>query len=515
MRLRFPARGAKPARQVNKQLFGIVGLLLAGVGVFLLRLHPYPANTVISTAGSCNMRVDVLGSRSSQAAGYVVLFHGLSANKRVMSYVAQTLSNQNLRVFVPDLPGHGSTPGSFSYDRAESCAEFLVQDLIDRHAILPEDTLLVGHSLGGAIALRLAEHLPVAGVIAISPAPMRPSQGIPTEDLPYRDFGILPSRSLIISGGWEPASLRAAAQNLLSGQPNASSKYVVIPHATHVSLLFDTRVAKQIQAWSAHVLGVEPSPVPSPLVPLAAFLLGFAGLAILVVPFLKETVAVSNRPLTPETMTPPRPLNACVQVAIAAIVVVWALHFDVPLHALHIFEGGYLASFLAVAGIGLLLWNHRRLTSALHFGWRPMLGAAFAAVALIALFGAWLDVSFFEAWLTGARWLRLPFVALFFFPWLLVEEILLGPFRPFARWRRLFLSLAFRAIVWAAFIAALFLLHSGEVLLLLLAAYFAIFFVLERLAAAVMRRETQSSAAAAVFGAILFAGLALAIFPIA
>lgn len=513
MRLQRAVRCAE-VREVNKQLFGIIGLLLAGVGIFLLRLHPYPANTVISTAGSCGMRVDVLGSRSSQASGYVVLFHGLSANKRVMFYIAQAFSNQNLRVFVPDLPGHGTTPGSFSYDRAESCSESLVQDLIDRHAILPEDTLLVGHSLGGAIALRLAQHLPVAGVIAISPAPMRPSPEVPTEDLPYHDFGSLPSRTLVMSGGWEPAPLKAAAQNLLSGQPNASSRYIVIPRATHVSLLFDTRVARVIQSWSAHVLGVEPNPAASPLVPLAAFLFGFAGLAILVVPFLKETVGTSDQSLAPEATSPPRPLAVCIQVAVVSIIVVSGLHFCVPLRRLRIFEGDYLASFFAMGGVALLVWNYRRLT-ALHFRWRPILGAAFAAVALIMLFGAWLDVSFFEAWLTAARWLRLPFLALFLFPWVLAEEILLGPVKPFSRWRRFLLSLGLRAIVWAAFVAALFALHSGEVLLLLLGAYFAVFFILERLAASLMRRETHSAAAAAVFGAILFAGLALAIFPIA
>jgi hypothetical protein len=229
---------------------------------------------------------------------------------------------------------------------------------------------------------------------------------------------------------------------------------------------------------------------------------------------LKETVGTSEQSLTPETTTPPRPLVGCIQVAVVSIAVVAALHFVVPLRPLRIFEGDYLASFFAIGGVALLAWNSRRLT-ALHFLWRPILGAAFAAVALIMLFGAWLDVSFFEAWLTAARWLRLPFLALFLFPWVLAEEILLGPVRPFSRWRRFFLSLGFRAIVWAAFVAALFVLHSGEVLLLLLGAYFAVFFILERLAASLMRRETHSPAAAAVFGAILFAGLALAIFPIA
>jgi hypothetical protein len=39
--------------------------------------------------------------------------------------------------------------------------------------------------------------------------------------------------------------------------------------------------------------------------------------------------------------------------------------------------------------------------------------------------------------------------------------------------------------------------------------------VLQRLAMDVVRRETQSPTAAAVFGAILSAGFALAIFPLA
>jgi predicted permease len=64
-------------------------------------------------------------------------------------------------------------------------------------------------------------------------------------------------------------------------------------------------------------------------------------------------------------------------------------------------------------------------------------------------------------------------------------------------------------------VAALFFLHSGEILMVLLVLYFVLVSLLQRLAMDVVRRETQSATAAAVFGAILSAGFALAIFPLA
>jgi hypothetical protein len=45
--------------------------------------------------------------------------------------------------------------------------------------------------------------------------------------------------------------------------------------------------------------------------------------------------------------------------------------------------------------------------------------------------------------------------------------------------------------------------------------YFVLFSILQRLAIDVIRAQTRSAAAAAIFGAILLAGFALAIFPIA
>jgi hypothetical protein len=58
-------------------------------------------------------------------------------------------------------------------------------------------------------------------------------------------------------------------------------------------------------------------------------------------------------------------------------------------------------------------------------------------------------------------------------------------------------------------------LHSGEILFALLSSYFVVFSLLQRLACDLVRFRTQSPAATAIFGAILLAAFALAIFPVA
>src|SRR6478672_7674454 len=102
------------------------GLLLCALGYFLANRDAPIVHTVLATAGTCNMPTDVYEPRSGSAVGSVVLLHGLASNKKVMSFTAQEFANQDLRVFVPDLPGHGKAPGPFSPARAETCAAALV-----------------------------------------------------------------------------------------------------------------------------------------------------------------------------------------------------------------------------------------------------------------------------------------------------------------------------------------------------------------------------------------------------
>jgi pimeloyl-ACP methyl ester carboxylesterase len=506
-----------PLTNRKKTIFGLTGGALLLAGILLIAVQPYRAKTVIASASGCNMRVDIVEPISGEPQGYVVLFHGLSANKRVMFFLAEGFANQNLRVFLPDFPGHGRTPGPFTPARAESCAASLVSELIDRRAIVPQRTILAGHSMGGAIAMRIASRFQVAGIIAVSPAPQHSGHGVGEDMLPFRGSVPPPKRTLAIRGAWEPSSVRALDRDYLESALDSTSEYRLIPSATHVSLLFDSDVARADREWIARVLDTSPEAMTPSRAAVFGVIVGLAGLCVLVVPFLIETVSrpiLSSPVFVPLPVGTP-PLRALLQVLAASVIAAALLRLGVPLKFLRIFEGDYLASFFLLGGILLLSINWRIALVSFTLSSRTILTASFAAIALILLFGGWFDLTFFEAFLTLPRWPRLPAVALAVLPWHFAEEILLAPIGAIGRAYRAALGLAFRVIPWLAMTAALLYFHSGEILIALLAAYFLIFFVLQRMAVDVVHRETRSALAAAVFGAILFAGLALAIFPVA
>jgi pimeloyl-ACP methyl ester carboxylesterase len=88
----------------------------------------------------------------------VVLVHGLVSDSSTWSPAIAALADRGMRVIAPDLLGHGvsdkppSTPAHYSLDGfAHSVRDLLVA--LD----LPRATL-VGHSLGGAIAVHVAYH---------------------------------------------------------------------------------------------------------------------------------------------------------------------------------------------------------------------------------------------------------------------------------------------------------------------------------------------------------------------
>src|SRR5260370_20344457 len=143
-----------------------------------------------------------------------------------MSYVARGFAEQGLRVYVPDLPGHGRTRGPFPPARAEQCGEALLRELLARGMIDPDRTILAGHSMGGAIAERLASRVPVAGLIAISPAPMRAAHGVTAEKLLFSDPPILPPHSLVMIGSLELESIRGNATDLPASRTYCTAKYL-------------------------------------------------------------------------------------------------------------------------------------------------------------------------------------------------------------------------------------------------------------------------------------------------
>lgn len=502
---------------------------LCGLGLWLALRSPYRPRTFRIEAAGCRLVTDIVeppGVSETPPQGYVILLHGLAANKRIMSYLAQGFAAQGLRVFVPDLPGHGRTEGTFSYGRADECSENLARELMARGLLDPQRTIVAGHSLGGAIALRVASRFPVAGVVAISPAPMRPVPGIPHEAIPFSSFGTTPPNTLVLEGAWESATFRNVAAELARGAKEGTGRYAVIPHATHVSILFDENAMKESQNWVAvalHLNGTAKLPSDRPL---WGFLLGLFGILLLAGPFLRELLQTKRAEATATgNMVVPAKSRVFLEYAALSLGVAAILSRWNPLRAVHMFEADYCIGFLLLLGIALLAlhwrsWSKPLSKTAVDFPsqrpvWLTLLAVSFAAFVLLVLFTAWTDLSVSEAWIPRARWWRFPALLGAALPYHVAEELVLGPLYKRAGWRRMLFALSLRLVVWAAFVAGIFWLHSGEILFVILIPYLAIICVLQRWSMDVVREVTASPAASALFGAILLAGFCLVAFPTA
>jgi len=522
----MPAPAARPMK-ARKAQRAMIGIALCTLGILLELSMPRDVrHTLRVEAGGCRLVTDIVAPEGGGTPqGFVVLLHGLAANKRTMLYVTQGLASQGLRVFVPDLPGHGRTEEPFSFDRAAECSNNLLRELISRGLLDAGRTILAGHSMGGAIALQVASDLPVAGVVALSPAPMRDVPGIPREAVPYHGFGKLPARSLVINGRWEPKIISRAASELFSSSGDATSRYVLVPRVTHVSMLFDPRVMIEAQTWAASLLHIQRKHTMPSHRGLLGLFVGLAGIITLVGPFLREILQGKNQegPLADMRLVGISKRLTFVEFTIAAMIAVGILHYVSPLRFFRLFEGDYFASVLLIAGVAVLALHINSLRHGYAAGAagsapaRPryisILIAAFAAVLLAVLFGAWFDLSFTEVWPTAARLARAVPFFIAVLPYHFAEEFLLGPASQEKEWKRLLMALVIRLLIWLVLVGGIFFLHSGEILPVLLAPYFALVCLGQRWAMDVVRRVTGLASAAAIFGAILLTGFCLVVFP--
>lgn len=85
----------------------------------------------------------------------VILLHGLFGAGWHWTKIVHSLS-RDYKVYVPDLRNHGSSPCSRNIDYA-SMAEDIVQVINSRKI---EEATLVGHSMGGKVALAIAARYP-------------------------------------------------------------------------------------------------------------------------------------------------------------------------------------------------------------------------------------------------------------------------------------------------------------------------------------------------------------------
>jgi alpha-beta hydrolase superfamily lysophospholipase len=489
--------------------FLVVGALWTYAGA-----RGYTEKRVNAVAGACRVDMTIIQKRDIPAqvnSGAVVLFHGLAANKYIMRYLARSFAELGLTVYVPDLPGHGRTSGPFTSEKAEDCGRSLLRGLSARGLLVPDHTILAGHSMGGAIALRLAPEFRPAGVIALSPAPMKAAHGVTPEKLLFQNPPVILPNTLITAGQFEPKGLAANAEDLVAGNTDPTIQFHALPGQSHVSVLFSPGAARLSQAWAARVLNMSnPAQLPT-LLYLGGGVLGFVGILLLSGPFLRELATAAPEEAASDSQVPGT-LRFLAEMVLVSFVAIFVLRYLVPLRALRLFEGDYLASFFLLAGVVLLLLHPKLALRKLAAKPGALLGAAAGAVILHLLVTGWFDLTVTSAWLTLQRWGRFPLFFLVAFLFLYALEILLGPVSEPRK--RLGIDYLAILLAWLVLVFGTFVLHSGQILVVLLMPYFGVFFLFMRLGARLVRRRTASPTAAAIFGAILLAGFSLVLFPV-
>ncbi len=521
----------------QKTLRGAAGILCLVVGGLLTYFasRGYSEKHYIVDTAACRMDVlalDRTDLSQTRETGSVVLFHGIAANKLIMKYLARSFAELGLRVFIPDAPGHGRSPGPFTPALAESCSLSLLRGLAARGMIEPDRTIVAGHSMGGAIALRVAEKFRPAGVVAISPAPMQATHGVLAKNLLFNGAPQIVPHTLILAGQYELPGLVDNARDLAAGSNDPTVRFTQVLHNTHVSVLFSQAVAIDVQAWAALTLGLpETTKLPS-RGNLLGSVLGLVGILLLAGPLIRELVGGGSKS---DSQTPPtesahtsgdvklplqggRRVNntawwrAMLEVILLSLLIVYVLRFVEPLRILHLFEGDYLASFFMLMGVSLALLHLRRAFVQWRVKISVLLGAAMAAFLLHFLVTGWFELTATSAWLTLARWERFPLFFLAAFLFLHGLELLRGPVENARKCFEMWILLV--AFSWLALAFGVLYVNSGQILLVLLSTFFAVFLLLTGLGIQLVRKLSGSATAAAVFGAILLAGFCLVLFPV-
>jgi pimeloyl-ACP methyl ester carboxylesterase len=541
-----------------------IGLLLIAMGVFGLDLAR-PAERAIVLGDACRTPAHVLGPVAN-ARGVAVVFHGLAASEAIMQPLGQSLAESGWRVYLLDLAGHGSSLVPFSYARVNECAASAVDFLYRTGHIRPGNTVFVGHSLGGAVVVHLADDLPVAATVAISPAPLIP---------PVR----MPSNLLVLAGQFDLGPVKKMARELLADaggtrtgredfiQRRAAALHIVSGEL-HGTMVLDPRVWKLVDAWASRAIG-SAQPVPATAVsrPLSAMLAGLAllaGMVMLVGP--AETVlagifhlvpcpgdsqhlpsgvgasAPTSRPLVDQGFQPLESRRrydryfrdatreagvarssgpafgwrgALLRWAIASFSVVSLLallNVTAYLRPVRLADGDWAALVALLTGVLLVALAWGTVRQALRFDPRGQALAAAVGIAVVVAFALALRPEFVETSFHFARIWRWAVLVVFTWPYFLAEEAVLGDA---AGRGRFYLFLGMRGLIWLAELYILLIFWRWGLLLVLLAFGLGAVSIGQRLAADALRRRGASPTAAALFDAILAAGMLALFLPLA
>jgi heme/copper-type cytochrome/quinol oxidase subunit 4 len=343
--------------------------------------------------------------------------------------------------------------------------------------VLGPGTAVIGHSLGGALLLDLANDRPFGSMVLLSPAPTEIDR-------------IHADRLLVVTGQFDLPRIPAFVPQI-EDAVTGSIEMRTIPWAGHSGYLLQPGPIRMIATW----LGGDPSSLRT-----GHRLMRIFGEILCVI--VMAAIWLPGKPILPAPgHTPTKLVWYIASCALATLI----SGFVTVLPMLHLFSTDYLIGFVLAVGLALIpAWACR-----MSIRFSQILVSLFAAAAVIAI-ASTVGSELVHLTLSEGRWWRFGIIAAAVLPLSLADEILLRPIRP---WWRAAGAAALTRILLAAFvITGVLTLNRSDAFLVLVIHFVVLFWIALWFAGEWLRRQTQDPLATAIFIALVQAWVFAAIF---
>lgn len=518
-----PGRG----RQWLFLLFFLAGAAACWLGLAHLRARFVFESFRVGDANPIPVERVRLADRDSYPAHFLLL-HGYHANRRQLLHLAEVLAAAGADVYVLDLPGRGDNagaaslrpsgqPGSAMRTPRETAAALAVVRYIEHAFGVRTDRLVVvGHSMGGGVALELAREVNPAATVSLA--------GLERPVAPAK-----PRNLLLITATLEIPALRRAADRMYERARQGGAAARLEFPATHASLPFHSPVERAIVAWTNRTLPGARLTIP-PRFNRWLLALEWATLFFLSALFLPLAElagrALDHAPFGEVVLETRFTLWSSLHLAgyallaggasVSAIRLLAWFGWPHPLSFLRLLDGDYLASVLLLATLWFLpVLRHRAWIRAGRETAASVGVALGLAAYLIVVGGGFLTWQLFDLWPTPGRWARMLLLLPILFPYALGEELLLRSVSKQARGTTaLSTFLVWRLALLAAVLYGVLALGSGEDMLVILALPLVVVSLAEYFFSAALYRVLGSVYADATLKALLLGWFIATVFPL-
>ena len=523
-----PPRGPFPWRHLFLLLLFAAGAAGAWLGLAHLRGRLVFQSFQVAVEGAPAVPVTRIRPRERESpAARFLLLHGYVANRSQLFHLAEVLAAAGGDVYVADLPGRGDHPGVVSQRPPagpnatmptpnETRAATAVVHHLNRHfGVQRQQLILVGHSMGGGVALDTALRLQPAAVVSLAGLQRPVSPGNP------------PNALFITARLDIPALQRAAdtmAERTSRGDQAARREYLAI----HSSLPFHSPVQWAIADWANRAVPHAVLRIPSyfnywllalewtTLLFLAGIFFPLAGLASWAIAYdpYGEVIAETSASFWTPWRLAGYSLLAGSTVVLALAALRW-LEWPHPLAFLRLADGDYLASVLLLSTLWLLPALRQRPWVREWRATAAKLVITLPLVAYVVIAGAaFLTWQLYDIWPTPGRLVRALLLAVVLLPYALGEELLVRTYAKQATGRALSGLLLWRLGLLLAILFGAAALNSGASLLLLMTVPLAALSLVEFFFSSVLYRALGSAYADGLLKAVLLGWFVATVFPL-